>query len=145
MPDVQVPGNGSSSNIVPVIIIRGHLIKLSQLDDIYPLGNLHLSSPAKKMILVRNNICMINKHFVIISATSSHYASTRFIFKARLHVVSMSPFLWAAPLIFTGRNEVVAKVIFLHLSLILFTGGGGVSASVHAGIPTPGSRHPPQD
>ena len=44
--------------------------------------------------------------------------------------------------IFTGRNEVVAKVIFLHLSVILFT--GGVSASVHAGIPhPPGSRHPP--
>ena len=50
-------------------------------------------------------------------------------------------------LIFTGRNKVVAKVIFLHLSVILFT--GGVSASVHAGIPhppgadTPQSRHPP--
>ena len=56
--------------------------------------------------------------------------------------------------IITGRNEVVAKVIFLHLSVILFT-GGGVSASVHAGIPPPpgsrppweqtppGSRHPP--
>ena len=44
----------------------------------------------------------------------------------------------------TGRNEVVAKVIFLHLSVILFT-GGGVSASVHAGIPhTPWSRHPPE-
>ena len=52
----------------------------------------------------------------------------------------------------TGRNEVVAKVIFLHLSVILFT--GGVSASVHAGIPPleqtpnreqtpPQSRHPP--
>ena len=35
----------------------------------------------------------------------------------------------------TGRNEVVVKVIFLHLSVILFT--GGVSASVHAGIPPP--------
>ena len=44
--------------------------------------------------------------------------------------------------IFTGRNEVVAKVIFLHLFVILFT--GGVSASVHAGIPPPPrSRHPP--
>ena len=50
--------------------------------------------------------------------------------------------------IITGRNEVVAKVIFLHLSVILFT--GGVSASVHAGIPHPPpeqtplqSRHPP--
>ena len=50
--------------------------------------------------------------------------------------------------IFTGRNEVVAKVIFLHLFVILFT--GGVSASVHAGIPHtptvsrhPRSRHPP--
>ena len=55
----------------------------------------------------------------------------------------------------TDRNEVVAKVIFLHLSVILFT--GGVSASVHAGIPhlppradtplgadTPWSRHPPR-
>ena len=42
-------------------------------------------------------------------------------------------------LIFTGRNEVVAKVIFLHLFVILFTGG---SASVHAGIPPPRSRHP---
>ena len=36
----------------------------------------------------------------------------------------------------------MAKVIFLHLIVILFTGGGG-SASVHAGIPLPGSRHPP--
>ena len=43
--------------------------------------------------------------------------------------------------IFTGRNEVVAKVIFLHLFVILFT--GGVSVSVHTGIPhPPGSRHP---
>ena len=51
--------------------------------------------------------------------------------------------------VITGRNEVVAKVIFLHLSVILFT--GGVSTSVHAGIPhpprsrhTPQSRHPPR-
>ena len=44
--------------------------------------------------------------------------------------------------VFTGRNEVVAKVIFLHLSVILFT--GGVSASVHAGIPPPRCRHPPE-
>ena len=61
----------------------------------------------------------------------------------------------------TGRNEGVAKVIILHLFVILFT--GGVSASVHAGIPprvdtpqrrspradnppehTPQSRHPPE-
>ena len=42
--------------------------------------------------------------------------------------------------VITGRNEVVAEVIFLHLFVILFTGGGGgVSASVHAGIP-----HPPE-
>ena len=34
-----------------------------------------------------------------------------------------------------------AKVMFLHLSVILSTGGG--SASVHAGIPPPQSRHPP--
>ena len=38
-------------------------------------------------------------------------------------------------------NEVWGKVIFLHLFVILFT--GGVSASVHAGIPPPRSRHPP--
>ena len=53
--------------------------------------------------------------------------------------------------IFTSRNDVVAKEIFLHLSVILFT--GGVSASVHAGIPPradtprsrpPRSRHPPE-
>ena len=45
--------------------------------------------------------------------------------------------------VFTGRNEVVAKVIFLHLFVILFT--GGVSVSVHAGIPhPPGSRHLPR-
>ena len=45
--------------------------------------------------------------------------------------------------IFTGCNEVVAKVIFLHLSVILFT--GGVSASVHAGMPPPPlSRRPPR-
>ena len=37
------------------------------------------------------------------------------------------------------RPQFVAKVIFLHLSVILFT-GGGVSASVHAGIPPPWSR-----
>ena len=43
--------------------------------------------------------------------------------------------------IFTSRNEVVAKVISVHLSVILFM-GRGVSASVHAGIPPPGSRHP---
>ena len=51
----------------------------------------------------------------------------------------------------TVRNE-VAKVMFLHLSVILFT--GGVSASVHAGIPPaplpqeesspPGRKHPPR-
>ena len=44
----------------------------------------------------------------------------------------------------TGRNEVVAKVIFLHLSVILFTGGGGGSASIHAGIPTPPDHTPPE-
>ena len=43
--------------------------------------------------------------------------------------------------IFTGRNEVVAKVIFLHLSVISSQGG---SASVHAGIPPPRTRHPPR-
>ena len=41
--------------------------------------------------------------------------------------------------IITGRNEVVAKVIFLHLSVIHSVHGGGVSASVHTGIP-----HPPE-
>ena len=51
--------------------------------------------------------------------------------------------------IFTGRNEVVAKVMFLQASVILST-GGGVSDSVHVGIPPPGadpprSRHPPQE
>ena len=44
--------------------------------------------------------------------------------------------------IFTGRNEIVAKVIFLHLSVILFM--GGVSASVHAGIPTLPDWTPPR-
>ena len=34
-----------------------------------------------------------------------------------------------------------AKVMFLQASVILLT-GGGVSASVHAGIPPPGSRPP---
>ena len=48
-------------------------------------------------------------------------------------VAGLSPFTVMTN-IFTGRNEVVAKVIFLHLFVILFT-GGGVSASVHAGIP----------
>ena len=33
--------------------------------------------------------------------------------------------------------------MFLQMCVILFT-GGGVSASVHAGIPPPGSRHPPR-
>ena len=55
-------------------------------------------------------------------------------------------------IIFTGGNEVVAKVMFLQASVILST--GGVSASVHVGIPhtptsleqtPPGSRHPPQE
>ena len=40
-------------------------------------------------------------------------------------------------LFITGHNEVVAKVMFLLMSVILST--GGVSASVHAGIP-----HPPE-
>ena len=39
--------------------------------------------------------------------------------------------------VITGRNEVVAKVMFLQASVILST--GGVSASVHVGIPP----HPP--
>ena len=43
-------------------------------------------------------------------------------------------------IIFTGHNKVVAKVMFLLVSVILLTGG---SASVHAGIPPPRSRHPP--
>ena len=43
---------------------------------------------------------------------------------------------YSSATVFTGRNEVVAKVIFLHLPVILFT-GGGVSASVHAGMPHP--------
>ena len=34
------------------------------------------------------------------------------------------------------------KVVFSQVCVILFT--GGVSASVHAGIPPPGSRHPPR-
>ena len=47
----------------------------------------------------------------------------------------------------TGRNEVVAKVMF-YRHLWFCPRGGGVSASVHVGIPppiadTPGSRHPP--
>ena len=44
--------------------------------------------------------------------------------------------------IFTGRNEVVAKVMFLLVSVIVFT--GGVSTSVHAGIParTPHTASP---
>ena len=48
--------------------------------------------------------------------------------------------------IFTGRNEVVAKVIFLHLPILhsVHGGGGGMSASVHAGIPPLGSRHLPE-
>ena len=53
--------------------------------------------------------------------------------------------------IITSRNEVVAKVMFLLVSVILLT--GGVSASMHAGIPpgadtaleqtTPGADTPP--
>ena len=35
-----------------------------------------------------------------------------------------------------------AKVMFLQASVILLT--GGVSASLHAGIPPPWSRHPPR-
>ena len=53
--------------------------------------------------------------------------------RVRFHFISSSE-------IITGRNEVVAKVIFLHLSVILFT--GGVSASVHAGIPHPPEQTP---
>ena len=45
-------------------------------------------------------------------------------------------------IIITSRNEVVAKVTFLHLSAILFT--GGVSASMHAGIPPPWEQTPPR-
>ena len=54
--------------------------------------------------------------------------------------------------IITGRNEVVAKVMFLQMSVC--PQGGRVSASVHAGMPTPQppsgqacppgpGRHPP--
>ena len=55
--------------------------------------------------------------------------------------------LFSGKCVFTGDNEVVAKVMFLLLSVILST--GGVSASVHAGVPPlgqtpPGSRHPPR-
>ena len=52
-----------------------------------------------------------------------------------------------ANLLLAPANEVWGKVIFLHLFVILFTGGGGLSASVHAGIPpppgadTPGAKH----
>ena len=44
--------------------------------------------------------------------------------------------------VFTGRNEVVGKVMFLLEFVILFT-GGGMSASVHAGIPHPPEADPP--
>ena len=43
--------------------------------------------------------------------------------------------------IITGRNEVVAKVIFLQACVC--PQGGGVSASVHAGIPPPLGADPP--
>ena len=42
----------------------------------------------------------------------------------------------------TGRNEVVAKVMFLQACVC--PQGGGVSASVHAGIPPP-TRQTPQE
>ena len=51
--------------------------------------------------------------------------------------------------IITSRNEVVAKVMFLLMSVILLT--GGVSVSVHAGIPpcprkqTPPGKQTPQE
>ena len=46
--------------------------------------------------------------------------------------------------IITGRNEVMAKVMFLLVSVILLT--GGVSASVHAGIPhPPWEQTPPRE
>ena len=58
------------------------------------------------------------------------------------YTIHPSTLLFALFLTFvTGRNEVVAKVIFLHLFAILFT--GGVSASVHAGIPHPQEQTPP--
>ena len=47
--------------------------------------------------------------------------------------------VWSKESMITCRNEVVAKVIFLHLFVILFT--GGVSSSVHAGIPLPPQEH----
>ena len=47
------------------------------------------------------------------------------------------------PWVITGRKRSWAKVMFLQASVILLT--EGLSASVHAGIPTPpGSRHPPR-
>ena len=59
-----------------------------------------------------------------------------------IHVTSFDRYTISGYFI-TGRNKVVAKVIFLHLFVILFT-GGGVSASVHAGIPPPLEQTPPR-
>ena len=43
--------------------------------------------------------------------------------------------------VITGRNEVVAKVMFLQVSVC--PQGGRVSASVHAGMPSPHQGDPP--
>ena len=51
--------------------------------------------------------------------------------------------MYGSSSLITGRNEVVAKVMFLLVSVILCT--GGVSASVHAGIPPPADTHSPPE
>ena len=48
---------------------------------------------------------------------------------------------WNAFLFYYRPQRSWAKAMFLQVSVILLT--GGVSASLHAGIHPPGSRHPP--
>ena len=73
----------------------------------------------------------LNSWYVLCTKTSLKAHSHRTKVETKAKIVSH----FCRLLFVTGRNKVVAKVIFLHLSVILFT--GGVSASVHAGIPPP--------
>ena len=44
-PDVNVPGNGGAPGEVPVLVVGGELLSHVRLDEVHPLGELHLARP----------------------------------------------------------------------------------------------------
>ena len=102
-------------------------------------------------------ICANTNFYLASSLLNMKYVPARTLLMQLRIAETVVPWYYDVSVIVTGRNEVVAKVMFLLVSMILLT--GGVSASVHAGIPlpllgadnppppeqtTPGSRHPPE-